>query len=253
MSIKTQAELTGMQKAARAVAITLAEMRAHARPGMSTLELDQFGAKILARFGAQSAPKYAYNFPRHTCISVNEVFCHGIPSAKTILQAGDLVNIDVSARLAGFYADNGGSFVLGSDVHGHQALVSASLKALRLATEAIRSGDPLWYWGRTVEHTAKQAGYRVVRNLCGHGVGRALHEKPDYILNYPDTNNRQRFQNQQVLALETFISTRSNEAVTLRDGWTMFGKKGGFMAQHEHTIVVQQGEPLVLTAENGFW
>lgn len=242
-----------MKLVGQAVAITLAEMRAHARPGMSTLELDQFGAKILARFGAQSAPKQAYNFPGHTCISVNEVFCHGIPSSKIVLQEGDLVNIDVSARLAGFYADNGGSFVLGSDVHGHQALVNASLKALQLATAAVRSGDPIWYWGRTVEHTAKQAGYQVVRNLCGHGVGRALHEKPNYILNYPQTNSKQKFQAQQVLALETFISTHSREAITLRDGWTMVGKQGGFMAQHEHTIVVQQGEPLVLTADNGFW
>src|SRR5688572_19053512 len=123
MSITKEADLTGMQKASEAVALTLKEMRMYAQPGMSTKELDEFGAKILAGMGARSAPYLTYKFPGYTCISVDNEFCHGVPSAKRILQEGDLINIDVSAELNGFWADNGGSFVLGNDIHHHQKLV----------------------------------------------------------------------------------------------------------------------------------
>ncbi|RYZ34153.1 MAG: M24 family metallopeptidase, partial [Sphingobacteriales bacterium] len=109
MSITNEAELAGMKKASEAVAITLKEMCSHARPGMSTRELDEYGAGILADFGAKSAPYLTYKFPGWTCISVNNEFCHGIPSDKRILHEGDLVNIDVSAELDGFWSDNGNS------------------------------------------------------------------------------------------------------------------------------------------------
>src|SRR5690606_18602460 len=126
MSITKAEELVGMQKASEAVAYTLREMTNFAKPGMSTKALDNYGAEILADFGAKSAPYLTYGFPGWTCISVNNEFCHGIPSDKRILKEGDLINIDVSAELNGFWADNGGSFVLGADVHQHQPLVDAS-------------------------------------------------------------------------------------------------------------------------------
>src|SRR5687768_1386308 len=113
MSISSQAEMLGMQKASEAVALTLRRMREYARPGMSTAELDEFGRDVLAAFGARSAPKLTYGFPGWTCISVNHEIAHGIPAKKTILQEGDLVNVYVSAELEGFWADNGGFFVWG--------------------------------------------------------------------------------------------------------------------------------------------
>src|SRR5438105_2889681 len=120
MSITKEAELTGMQKASEAVALTLKQMREHAKPGMTTKQLDNFGQAVLSGFGAKSAPLLAYRFPGCTCISVNNEFCHGIPSDTKILKEGDLVNIDVSAELNGFWSDNGGSFVVGKDVNQHQ-------------------------------------------------------------------------------------------------------------------------------------
>src|SRR5690606_17861550 len=140
MSISTESELTGMQKASEAVAQTLKEMTKFAQPGISTKALDEFGAQILADFGANSAPFLTYNFPGYTCISVNNEFCHGIPSEKRILKEGDLVNIDVSAELNGFWADNGCSFVLGEDIHKHQDLVNASKFILKKAIENIKGG-----------------------------------------------------------------------------------------------------------------
>src|SRR6201985_1790429 len=140
MSITTEDEKTGMQQASDAVAITLKKMREFAKPGISTKELDEYGGELLAQMGAKSAPKLTYDFPGYTCISVNEVVAHGVPSADKILQEGDLVNIDVSAELNGYWADNGGSFVLGEDIHGHGKLVEASKEILKKAISNIKGG-----------------------------------------------------------------------------------------------------------------
>lgn len=253
MSITNDFELEGMKKASEAVACTLKEMTAFAKPGISTKELDEFGAKILADFGAKSAPFLTYGFPGYTCISVNQEFCHGIPSHQRILQEGDLVNIDVSAELDGFWSDNGNSFVLGEDIHGYQNLVNASKEILRKAISNIKGGVKISDIGHLMETEAKKRGYKVIKNLTGHGVGRSLHEEPSEIANFKDKFNRTRFKKNSVVAIETFISTDSTYADTLADGWTMVGNKGGFMAQHEHTIVVRENSPLILTAMNELW
>lgn len=253
MSITKESELTGMQKVSEAVACTLKEMRNFARPGMTTKELDNFGRQILHDFGAKSAPYLTYGFPGWTCISVNKEFCHGIPSDKRILREGDLINIDVSAELGGFWSDNGGSFVLGTDVYQHQKLVEASKQILHKAIDNIKGGVRISDIGFLIETEAKKRGYKVIKNLTGHGVGRSLHEAPAEIANYRDRYNLARFKKNSVVAIETFISTTSSYAETLKDGWTMVGNKGGFMAQHEHTIVVTDGKPIILTEKNEIW
>lgn len=251
MSISTQAELEGMKKVSEAVAVTLRKMREYARPGMSTLDLDLYGGELLKNYGARSAPRMTYGFPGWTCISVNEEIAHGIPSAGRILREGDLVNIDVSAELDGFWSDNGGSFVLGQDLHGHMKLVETSKMILREAIAQIRGGQRISETGRLIESKARKAGYCVIRNLTGHGIGRSLHEPPFEITNYPDRHNRERFRRHSVVAIETFISTASTLAMDTSDGWTFVGNKGGFVAQHEHTIVITDTKPLVLTESNG--
>ncbi|OMP74714.1 type I methionyl aminopeptidase [[Flexibacter] sp. ATCC 35208] len=251
MSITKESELFGMQKASEAVAYTLKEMTNYAKPGMSTKELDEYGAKILADFGAKSAPYLTYGFPGWTCISVDNEFCHGIPSEKRILKDGDLINIDVSAELNGFWADNGGSFVIGEDVHQHQKLVDASKDILRKALNTIRGGVKIADIGLLIETEAKKRGYKVIKNLGGHGIGRWLHEEPGELLCYRNKGDKRRFKKNSVVAIETFISTNSSYATELNDGWTMVGERGGFMAQHEHTIVVTDGQPLILTEMNG--
>lgn len=253
MSITNESELIGMKKVSEVVAFTLKEMKNYAKPGMSTGELDAFGARILAGFGAQSAPFMTYQFPGWTCISVNNEFCHGIPSASRILQEGDLVNIDVSAELNGFWSDNGNSFVLGADIHQHQQLVDASRDILQMAISHIRGGVKIAHIGHLIETEAKHRGYKVIKNLGGHGIGRSLHEQPDELLNYKNRFDHRRFKKHSVVAVETFIATDSSYAVETRDGWTMVGSRGGFMAQHEHTIVVTEGQPMILTANNGVW
>jgi len=253
MSITTEAELIGMKKASEAVAFTLKEMRKFAKAGMSTKELDEYGGQILKSFGAKSAPYETYGFPGWTCISVDNEFCHGIPSEKRILQEGDLINIDVSAELNGFWSDNGGSFVIGEDINEHQKLIEASKQILHKAIHNIKGGVRISDIGFLIETEAKKKGYKVIKNLTGHGVGRSLHEAPHEIANYRDRFNVTRFKKNSVVAIETFISTTSTYAETMKDDWTMVGNKGGFMAQHEHTIVVTEGKPIILTEMNEIW
>lgn len=252
MSITTELEMAGMVKASEAVALTLKEMKKIARPGMTTLELDAYGGQLLSKMGARSAPYLAYGFPGSTCISINNEFCHGIPSDK-VIQEGDLINIDVSAELAGFWSDNGASFVIGSDIHKHHALIEASKQILHKAIFSIRGGVRIADIGFLIESEAKKRGYRVIKNLTGHGIGRNLHEEPREIANFRDRLNLRRFSKNSVVAIETFISTTSTYTETLQDGWTMVGNKGGFMAQHEHTILITDGKPIILTSMNEIW
>ncbi|NQX57139.1 type I methionyl aminopeptidase [Pedobacter panaciterrae] len=253
MSITSDEELSGMQQISNAVAETLKQMREHAAPGMTAKELDDFGGAILSALGAKSAPKLTYDFPGWTCISVNNEIAHGIPTENKVFKEGDIINIDVSAELNGFWADNGGSFILGEDINELQPLVDASKQILRKAIDQIKGGVKIADIGRLIETEARKSGYKVIKNLAGHGVGRSLHEEPHEILNCYDRFNTTRFRKNSIVAIETFIATASTYADQEKDGWTLVGNKGGYVAQHEHTIMVTDGKPVILTAVNNIW
>lgn len=253
MSISTEAELNGITEVSEAVAYTLKQMREYASPGMSTKQLDEYGGKILKSFGANSAPALTYGFPGWTCISLNNEVAHGIPSETNLIKEGDLLNIDVSAELNGFWSDNGGSFVIGKDIYNYLPLVDASKRILKKAISTIKGGVKIADVGRLIETEAKKSGYTVIKNLTGHGIGRKLHEEPHEIANYYDRFNKTRFRKNSVVAIETFISTKSTIADTLADGWTLVGNKGGFVCQHEHTIIITDGTPVILTEMNEIW
>jgi methionyl aminopeptidase len=253
MSITREAEYNGMKKASEAVALTLREMIDYLKPGMTTRELDEYGKRILTKFGAKSAPHLSYGFPGWTCISINKEFCHGIPSEAKHIEEGDLINIDVSAELDGYWSDNGASVVFGKDINNHQRLVETSKNILQKAISNIKGGTRIADVGNLIETEAKKFGYKVIKNLTGHGIGRSLHEEPLEVANYRDRSNLRRFRKNSVVAIETFISTDSTIAIPLSDGWTMVGNKGGYMAQHEHTVVVTDGQPIILTEMNGIF
>jgi len=251
MIIKTEEELQGMQRVSEAVALTLQKMQAYTQIGMSTKEIDEYGRQMLEAQGAKSAPFETYAFPGYSCISVNKEFAHGVPSDKVILKNGDIINIDVSAELGSFWSDNGCSFVVGEDIQGVQHLVDTSKEILLNAISQISGGVKISDIGNLMETKAKKAGYTVIRDLGGHGVGRSLHEDPSAIMNYYDRFDKRRFRKDSVVAIETFISTKSAYIQTEADGWAFTGSKGGFVAQHEHTILVTAGKPIILTAANG--
>lgn len=128
--------------------------------------------------------------------------------------------------------------------------MNASKEILQKAISNIRGGVKIAEIGHLMESEAKKRGYKVIKNLGGHGIGRSLHEYPEELLNYKNRFDQRRFKKHSVIAIETFISTSSSYAVELNDGWTMAGDKGGYMAQHEHTIIVTGGKPVILTEAN---
>lgn len=253
MSIESQTDLLKIKNVSEAVGETLRQMREYAQVGMSTKELDEYGYAILKSYGARPAPNLAYGFPAWTCISLNHEAAHGIPSEKVILKEGDLVNIDVSAELDGYYADNGGSFILGEDKQKLQPLVDASRRILYKAIMQIKGGVRIAELGRFIQTEAKKSGFKVIKNLVGHGVGKSLHEEPTEIPNFYDRQNRTRFKKNSVVAVETFISTRASQVYETGNGWTFATRDGSFVAQHEHTLVVTDGKPLILTDANQIW
>ena len=221
-------------------------MGAHAVPGVTTAELDAIGKEYLDRCGARSAPQLAYGFPGVTCISVNDQLAHGIPSPERVLRAGDLVNIDVSAELDGYWADTGASFPVGTV----SAQASALLRATRLALEdgmaQARADAPLRNIGRAVERRAKRCGFRVVRNLCGHGVGRHIHEDP-LVPNTFHPRDQTLLREGLVITIEPFLTTGATMAVEDVDGWTLRSPDGSRGAQFEHTMIITHGRPIVVT------
>lgn len=246
MSINSEKDLEGLRSIGRIVARCLQHMQSKLEPGITTGEIDAIGGQFLANYGARSAPKLTYNFPGHTCISVGEEAAHGIPGTK-ILKAGDLVNIDVSAELDGYFADTGGSAIIPPASKLHLQICAAAKKALEDAMKEARAGAKLNRIGHAIETEAARNGFTVIRNLGSHGVGRALHEEPGFIPGYYDKRDKRILKENQVITIEPFISSGAREVFENGDGWTLVTDSGIFTAQYEHTLVITKGKPLIMT------
>jgi methionyl aminopeptidase len=247
MSIESAADLAGMQEVGRVVALTIAEMKAAACVGMTTAELDGIAAASFKRFGARSAPQLTYGFPGVTCISVNDEIVHGIPGPRR-LEPGDVVKIDVTAELSGYIADAATTILLPPIRLNATRLKRAASAALRAALSVARTGERVSAIGRVVESEAKQAGFAVVRELCGHGVGRKIHEQPS-VPNYEDRFSRDMLTDGLVIAVEPMLIESPSQAVQSDDGWTLRTRNGSLAVHEEHTIVIREGVPLIVTAE----
>lgn len=247
MSIQNEADLLGILRAGRAVTAALRAARRVARAGMSPAELDAVVAAVLRQHGARPAPALSYGFPGTACISVNDAVAHGIPANQPVLGEGDLINVDVSAELDGYFADTGHSFVIGKDLHRRRRLCRVAKLALLSALRAARAGGRLNEIGRAIEGSAARHGFSVIRNLCSHGVGRALHEEPTEIAGYHDRNDRRTLQEGQVITIEPFVSAGAGYVEQDHDGWTLRTPDGSLAAQHEFTIIITRGKPIVAT------
>lgn len=246
MTIENERDIEGLRRIGRIVAIVLDEMLRAARPGMTTRELDAVGARLLDSYGARSAPRITYDFPGATCISVNEEAAHGIPGDR-VLCAADVVNVDVSAELDGYFADTGGTTVLSPTNAVKTRLCHAARTALSAAMSVARAGRPLNGIGAAIEKTARLYGFRVIENLGSHGVGRALHEEPTSIAGYHNPSDRRVLNEGMVITIEPFMSTKSRIVTETDDGWTLVGAQGNLSAQFEHTLIITRGAPLVVT------
>jgi methionyl aminopeptidase len=247
VTIEDDDDLIGLERAGRAVADARDRILAAIEPGVTTAELDRIGDRVLRSHGARSAPRLAYGFPGATCISVNDCVAHGIPSRNVVLHDGDLVNVDVSAELDGYWADTGASAAVGTASPLVAQLLEATRAAQRDAMHEARAGRRRRAIGQAVERRAHRSGFSVIANLCGHGVGRNIHEPPN-VPNVDDRRDRMILWEGLVLAIEPFLSTGATLALEDGDGWSLRLIGGGLAAQFEHTVIVTHGEPLVLTA-----
>jgi methionyl aminopeptidase len=246
MTIESEADVVALKRIGRIVSSVLHDMLAAAEPGMTTRELDLLGEKLLEKHGARSAPRITYDFPGATCISINEEAAHGIPGDRVIV-AGDVLNVDVSAELDGYFADTGGTAVVPPTNPLKTRLCHATRMALEQAMQQARAGQPINGIGGAIQRVAKLHGFKVIENLASHGVGRALHEAPEHIPGYFDPKDKRILRDGMVITIEPFLSTRSRLVTEADDGWTLVGARGNLSAQYEHTMIITRGEPIVVT------
>lgn len=246
MTADTEKDIRHLKAVGRIVALTLKKMMKHAQPGVTTAELDAVGAEFLKKEGARSAPQSVYNFPGATCISVSPVIAHGVPGDYT-LQQGDLINIDVSAELDGYFGDTGASMVVAKRIPEIERLLAAARSALNKAVRAARAGEPLNGIGKTVQAEAKRKGYNVIYDLTGHGIGKSLHEEPSAIYNFYKADDRRILTEGLVLAIEPFLTPGRGRIVEEKDRWSLRTVDRAIAAQFEHTIIVTKNEPMILT------
>ena len=246
MTIDNDEDLAGLLHAGGVVAEARDAMADAVTPGISTGELDALAREVFRRHGARSAPIVTYRFPGATCISVNDEAAHGIPSFTRQLRQGDLVNLDVSIELDGYFSDTGMSVAVGEVRPIATRLLDATRLAQADAMAAAQPGSRLRDIARAVQRRAKRHGFRVIRNLNGHGIGRGLHEEPAV----PSVDEGQSLVLREglVLAIEPFLSPTADEVVEGEDGWTLRTIDGSLVAQFEHSIVVTSNGPIVLTA-----
>lgn len=246
MSIKSQNEFDGLRAIGRIVRRALDEMASAVRPGVSTAELNWIGARALDREGAETAPPKIYGFPAAICISVNDEAIHGIPGER-VLRAGDLVKLDLVAEKGGFFADAALTVPVGEVSRAANALVRCAESSFRKALGAARAGNRVYEIGRAVEREARRCGFNVMKELCGHGVGRSIHEEPS-VPNFRDPRCRTRLTEGLVITIEPILAAGFGQGELQPDRWTVRTADGSLSAHYEHTVVITKGDPVLLTA-----
>ena len=248
MSINSPHELMKLKAVGLVVRLMLEAMRKAVRPGVSTGELDEIGAQVMRRHGARSAPSMVYSFPGVNCISVNEEAVHGIPGNRK-LREGELVKLDVTVEKDGFMADAAVTVPVGEVSEQDRRLIACAERAFAMAMQVARAGTRISEIGRVIEREVRRNGFSVLRELSGHGIGRTIHEEPR-IPNYPDPRAREILTEGLVITVEPIIAAGVGRAVLAKDGWTLRTIDRSRAAHYEHTLVITQGKPILLTAES---
>lgn len=246
MTVSNEDDLTKLQEIGRIVANALEAMAAALEPGMTTAELDAVGRRYLENAGARSGPELVYDFPGATCISVNEEIAHGIPGSRRI-DAGDLVNIDISAEKNGVFADTGASFAVPPITNATKRLCRDGRRAMWIGLRQVGANRPMSGIGEAIGKFAQKNGYTLVRNLASHGIGHSLHEEPKEIATWPDRSERRIMNEGLVFTVEPFLSLGAEWAQDGDDPWTLFSEPRALTVQYEHTVVATRNGPLVVT------
>ena len=246
MSIKSEADWRGLRRAADVARETLDALERHVRAGITTGELDGVAAAIFRKRGARSAPALVYGFPGTVLISVNDEIVHGVPGKREI-QSGDVVKLDVTVERDRYISDAARTVIVGAGASVATRLRDCAVAAFQAALGVARAGNNVSEIGRTVEREVRERGFTVVRGLSGHGVGRTIHEPPT-VHNHYVASQRDVLAEGMVLTIEPLISAGSADVITGEDGWTLRTSDGSLAAHHEHTLVITDGAPVLLTA-----
>ena len=246
MTADSENDIKALKAIGHICAMALKKMMCHAKAGITTGELDEIGREFLEKEGATSAPESMYKFPGATCISVSPIIAHGIPN-NYVLSEGELINIDVSAEMDGYFGDTGASMVVSKSVPAYDKLLAATRSALDKAIHAAKAGQLLNSIGTAAQKEARRHGYNVIYDLTGHGIGHKLHEPPNEIFNFHAPRDRRILTEGLVLAIEPFLTTGEGHVVEERDRWSLRTVDRAIAAQFEHTIIVTKNEPIILT------
>jgi methionyl aminopeptidase len=247
ITIKSARELDTMAAAGRIVAATLALVRRRTRAGVSTAELDREAEEFIrGHAGAQPSFKGLYGFPATLCTSINDEIVHGIPSESRVLREGDILSVDVGVCLDGLHADSATTIPVGAIDTDIERLLDVTQQALSAGIDAVRAGGHVGDIGHAVQSVVESAGFSVVRELVGHGVGTSMHEEPQ-VPNYGKPRRGPRLTAGMTLAIEPMVSMGGPDIRTLDDRWTMVTADGGHSAHFEHTVAVTENGPRVLT------
>jgi len=247
MSIQSPEDLAGLQAIGRIVALTLQVMARAVRPDITTAELDLIAARELAGWGAESSPALVYGFPGASCISLNSQVVHGVPSHHTTVQPGDLVKLDLTAQKDGYVADAAVTVAVPPASLTARRLAQCAQSAFESARSVARAGSRISGIGRAVEKEVRAAGFEVLRQWCGHGVGRTIHEAPQ-VPNFEDRRSSAALTEGLVITIEPIITAGIDKSFVSSDGWTVVTADQALSAHYEHTVVITRGKPMVLTA-----
>lgn len=247
MTLKTPREIALMRQAGAITRGALEAARLAVRPGVTTLEIDRVVEDYIRSAGAVPSFKGYGGFPGSACVSVNEQVVHGIPSDSRVLNEGDIVSVDVGAVINGFQGDAARTYPVGRISDEAQRLIDVTrqcfYEGIAFAKEGCRLGD----LGYAIQSYAEAAGFSVVRELVGHGIGTEMHEDPE-VPNYGRQGHGIRLIKGMTIAVEPMINAGERFVRTLADGWTVVTRDGAYSAHYENSIAVTDGEPLILTA-----
>lgn len=237
-----------MREAGRVSALALRVVGDAVHPGVTTQELDELAETVIREAGGIPAFKGYNGFPKTLCTSVNSQVVHGIPSSTVTLLEGDILSVDVGAIVGGYVGDNARTFPVGAISDAAHRLLDATLASLEAGIAQCEVGNRLFDIGHAVQTVAESAGFFVVREYVGHGIGRNMHEDPN-VPNYGTAGKGPRLEPGMVLAIEPMINAGTAAVESLPDGWTVVTRDGSLSAHFEHTVAITERGPIILTVE----
>ena len=244
--LKTSRELGIMKEACRISAGALQTVGNAVEPGITTAELDAIAEKYIRSQGGEPNFKNYHGYPATACISINNEVIHGIPSAKRVLKAGDIVSVDLGAKFNGYHGDNAATFACGDVSEEAKRLMQTTKDALYEGIKAATAGSRIGDISSAVQRTVEAAGFSVVRQYVGHGIGTQLHEAPE-VPNFGTAGRGIRLLPGMTLAIEPMVNAGGFDVKVLPDGWTVLTKDGSLSAHFEHTVVITPDGPKIMT------